>query len=100
MLANIFLVPNTETALKHTIEQISEARKDNALYPVQILMPTADSLHMVREHLGNAMGIYLYQFYAKLHLIHLSMLWGSYVSQNPFSSKHRHSDQACYCANL
>ena len=64
MLANIFLVPNTETALKHTIEQISEARKDNALYPVQILMPTADSLHMVREHLGNAMGIYLYQFYA------------------------------------
>jgi ATP-dependent helicase/DNAse subunit B len=64
MLAKILLVPNTDTAIKHAIAQISEMRKENALYPVQILMPTANSLHMVRERLGNAMGVYLYQFYA------------------------------------
>jgi ATP-dependent helicase/nuclease subunit B len=64
MLAKILLVPNTDTAIKHAIAQISEVRKENALYPVQILMPTADSLHLVRKRLGNAMGIYLYQFYA------------------------------------
>ena len=64
MLAKILLVPNTVTAIKHAVTQISEARKDNALYPVQILMPTADSLHIVRKRLENTMGIYLYQFYA------------------------------------
>jgi ATP-dependent helicase/nuclease subunit B len=64
MLAKILLVPNTETAIKHAVAQITEVRKENALYPIQILMPTADSLHIVRKRLGNAMGIYLYQFYA------------------------------------
>ncbi|MBT7190125.1 MAG: hypothetical protein HN916_08030 [Anaerolineae bacterium] len=64
MLAKVLLVPNTDTAIKHAIGQISEIRKENPLYPVQILVPTASSLHLVREGLGNAMGIYLYQFYA------------------------------------
>jgi len=64
MLAKILLAPNTETAIKHAVTQISEARKENVLYPIQILMPTADSLHIVRKRLSNAMGIYLYQFYA------------------------------------
>ena len=64
MLAKILSVPNTETAIKNAVAQISEMRKENALYPVQILMPTAASLHIVRKRLGNAMGVYLYQFYA------------------------------------
>ena len=64
MFAKILSVPNTETAIKNAVAQISEMRNENALYPVQILMPTANSLHMVRERLGNAMGVYLYQFYA------------------------------------
>jgi ATP-dependent helicase/nuclease subunit B len=64
MLAKILLVPNTETAINNAVAQISGMRKENALYPVQILMPTADSLHLVRKRLGNVMGVYLYQFYA------------------------------------
>lgn len=64
MQTNIYLIPNTETAIRHTVDQIAEARKKNLLYPVQILMPTADSLRLVRERLGNSVGVYLYQFYA------------------------------------
>ncbi len=64
MQANILLVPNTETAIQSVIVQISETRKENPLYPIQILMPTAASLHVARERMGNAMGVYLYQFYA------------------------------------
>ena len=64
MQANIYATLNVETAIKHAVEQISAISENDALNTVKILAPTAASLNIVREQLGNTMGIYLFQFYA------------------------------------
>ena len=63
MAAQLYLTPSLETALLHTVERIGETRRSHPLLPARILVPTGQTGQAVRQHLGDALGVHLYQFY-------------------------------------
>lgn len=69
MATQLFLTPTIHTALRHLISQIGEAKREDPLAPVVILLPTAGVIHDLRSKLGDTMGVQMYQFYRLGHAV-------------------------------
>ena len=63
MAVKLYLSPSLETSLLHTVERIGEVRSSHPLLPINILVPTAQTVQAVRQLLGDTIGVSVNQFY-------------------------------------
>jgi len=59
----LFLSPTTHSAITYVIEKINDKRKGDILTPITLLLPTTGAIYDLRGHLGDTMGVQMYQFY-------------------------------------
>ena len=63
MTVRLYLSPSFENSLQHAAGQIREVHSQHPLLPLYALVPTQLSVHTLRRHLGDTMGVYLHRFY-------------------------------------
>jgi len=72
---SLYLSPTIDAALDHAMAQVGVAQAANPLAPVHFLLPTAEYIRLVRDRLGDSMGVRLYQFYRLGHAILRQAKW-------------------------
>jgi hypothetical protein len=69
MTATLYLAPTTDAALARARAQVQAAQQTDPLASVHFLLPTAEAIRQVHEHLGNTMNVRLRQFCRLGHTI-------------------------------
>ena len=59
----LILSRSTDTSLSHLASQINQAKNNNQITPISILLPTTGVINDLRAQLGDTMGVHMYQFY-------------------------------------